>query len=262
MYIYEVRIDEDKAGLKRGYEKRVYRFPKPAESGHKESVSQVISHWGLCTIDIKDGDLTYQGIRLHTNPDLIDGPPGNELRLWQSEFSKISPGMGAPHAYLGYVMFKEGEADKKASEAFLGPYSSWDGSKVPVPPTSFHLSNDQGSKRHDLNKDLYALLYRRGPDFLRDDLDDLLVRCSPYRSNEIVSIIHIDLSKWLKDGLKLPEVTGKFQLVNPRPESGKNDARSTEGKRIVAGSGTIVWTPILSRSIPFSSGHGVTGRHD
>lgn len=67
-----------------------------------------ISHWGLCKIDIKDGDMTYRGVRLGVpNGAAMKNKEKGKLQVWYSIFSKLTrvPSSNNPDAYFGYVMF-------------------------------------------------------------------------------------------------------------------------------------------------------------
>ncbi|MCA9468730.1 MAG: hypothetical protein KC643_25275 [Nitrospira sp.] len=74
------------------------------ESEQPNLVVERVSHWGICTIDIKDGDLTYQGIRLHTLKQTLP----KSQQYWHSIFSKLtlvpSSTQNTPDAYFAYVM--------------------------------------------------------------------------------------------------------------------------------------------------------------
>lgn len=89
--------------LRGAYVYAVIPFNEDGKEG--ECKKENLSHWGICTIDIEDGDLTYQGVRLNVNKNDISV---TNKQIWYSLFSKLtrfpSSSDNMPDAFFAYIM--------------------------------------------------------------------------------------------------------------------------------------------------------------
>jgi hypothetical protein len=117
MYVYVVISDlkdNDVSELRRNvlHRSKSHIFP------FGENDDRIVSLAGICTIDIKDGDLVYQGVRLYTNEELYAKAKGGKTKkatpvktrplFWRSMFSKLTRVNkdSDPHVYLGSVLYE------------------------------------------------------------------------------------------------------------------------------------------------------------
>jgi hypothetical protein len=177
------------------------------------------ANWGVCTIDLKDGDLIYQGIQLGITKSFLTKlnamPPTTpglasykrKYLLWYSIFSKLtrlpSPNDNHPDAYLGYIVraIKEDhglhisqllseKALKKTLQRFESP--------------NFPEKNVLGNAVTLGNTTLLNYLIKG--EFERDK--QTLEKEKKKDMDEIAAIAHIDLEDW-HQGKKI----GKFRPV-------------------------------------------------
>ncbi len=100
LYVYTVTIKNEEAGSHVGANEK---FPK--------DFSKTIAAWGICKIDLRDGDILFHGIRLGLNTQRHNDLNKDQLDdikhvAWYSIFSKLTrvPGSQDPDMYFGYVL--------------------------------------------------------------------------------------------------------------------------------------------------------------
>jgi hypothetical protein len=191
----------------------VYLVAKESEPDEKTGKIKLdrLSHWGICTIDIKDGDLTYQGARMGTLCDRV--PEGR--KIWYSVFSKLTrvptSRDNAPDAYFGY---------------FMHPIDNNNGNFE-----IFKLENSRKKVKktdeHKASKDIYVELeIQFAPELTNTNLYNYLcdgrfdrdrhLASNSNSTDEISAIAQISLEKWNpkeKRGTFQPALTK--QGVNP-----------------------------------------------
>lgn len=70
-----------------------------------------LSHFGLCTIDLDEGDLIYKGFRLYGNKEKYKEIIDQESIYWESLLSKINNvSSETPNVYFGYVLYENNES--------------------------------------------------------------------------------------------------------------------------------------------------------
>lgn len=98
---------------------------------YKCQVGDYIPHWGYCYIDVKDEDLVFAGVRIHTRsgkPEVV-----NSLHplYWRSIFSKFISNQGEeyPHIYFAYLSHTIPDDE---GNSYLGHYQALVESRLTV----------------------------------------------------------------------------------------------------------------------------------
>lgn len=208
----------------------------------KENIWKQASHCGICKIDIKDGDITYHGVRLgvmdkkSANEKLMLDEERDNFQVWYSIFSKLTnlPSHPAPDAYFAYVMYSvpPNQADKfgltkeKAIELKLIKNV---GETLSVFERSLRKSADQNGEQED------------NWDFDKNEMCKYLISIESHldhqefkKSDEVTAIVHIQMGEW-----KSGERKGHLQPVLTK-RGGK--------PQNLSGPGTIYFYPLADQT--------------
>lgn len=161
-----------------------------------------VSHAGLCLIDLKDGDLTFQGVRLFTNEIFHKDFKRDKFTpiFWNSIFSKICRDVNPkPHVFFGYVLHDKNPHEKIETLSALTSSRDW---------LNWHNKGSEGSPGKEPNSGFCKLTH----DFLLSQdfchhLNEMKESCSDQKtaSQTISAVLHFDLGDW-KEQLRKGEI--------------------------------------------------------
>ncbi len=245
MYAYVVLCDPEKNDVPKGAQKKLEekwritvgpsRPPRPrAESG-------ILSHAGICTIDIKNGDLVYQGVRLYTNKEFYSANRKEESKntsapnayslFWRSMFSKLTRinKDKDPHAYFGSVLYEpsKDKVYKGIQEVLCTEISKdWMGGTKGLsvldmllgcwPENERQLCKGFGYKTPE--KKALSQFQKKAVEYLDENFPDDLVAvvngAAEDKGDDVGVLLHMDLGAWTKKKNRNTKTRrGEFQTV-------------------------------------------------
>lgn len=189
-------------------------------------VLEKMSAWGICKIDVDEGDINFHGIRLGRHKvnfgrakkctakkeEMPSDPAQHQEAsqpqksaehpvhlVWYSIFSKLTrvPGASTPDMYFGYVLFPIRDEEKYNFQWFstmtsvqqAGRDSEWEGFELPMPPSSERNPSLgwTGQYPRDFREKLCEYLLE-----VESDID----RPSLKSKDTVSAIAHLPLEKW------------------------------------------------------------------
>ena len=176
-----------------------------------------ISHGGIAFIDIQDGELHYQGVRLFSNCVMYNKSSEADAPLfWKSMFSNLTRinKDGDPHLYFGQVLYEPqaDEAYRTVIEALAKKFEPGNAKDCLVhgfltqhrafePVCSSAVSEDQMLKFRESASKYLSEEYE-------ENLTVVVSGAKAEDADDVSGLVHIKLEKWMLQNLE-----GELQTV-------------------------------------------------
>ncbi len=210
LYVYCVTFNEGTGGSTSTNTGTKSNSETASDAAILSDIGGKLSAWGICKIDVDEGDITFHGIRLGRHKVNFGGAENPVHLVWYSIFSKLTrvPGASTPDMYFGYVLFPIEEKDKHTFQWFStmtsvqqpATDSKWEGFELPItfPSKQDHSPGWAEQYPPDFREKLCEYLLE-----VESDID----RSSLKSKDTVSAIAHLPLERWkpnIRRGLLQP----------------------------------------------------------